>query len=177
MSAALARAIIEDPRDPPAPAAAPSISGLFAVWSVLMKEAEETSDRWGDALAAAEALYPDPPQSICTASGLIKSLEMLHREGWGERSKPVRDWRRHEAQCEAIDSSFGVPGLAEQSKRNWPRLLQLAADVLPIRPATAQEAAMKYRILVETAKDLNRMDSDKLFETFQHDLAALAQVA
>ncbi len=167
---------------------APSeIQRAAAEFVVCKADHDEAYQRLLTASDAAEALHPTPPQIIQDWQRPGKAYNRLRlaeldanaaQVTWPKpkgspRVEAFDHWR---AQIDAIDSSFGVPGLDDVMERAGVAEDRAAQRVAALRPATVQEAVVKYAVLLASWGDLKNKEiiSGEVFYDFLSDLEHLA---
>lgn len=158
-----------------------------ATYAVLRASHEEADSRLQTALAAADALHPEPPAPIQNPQRRGSALtrdELAKRDACAAevtRPRPagsprVEAFDRWLAQVAAIDSSFGIPGLADAAERAANAEDEAAARVASMRAGSIHEAAAKYAVLLghwgNTGRD--HISSAQVFFDFLSDLEGLA---
>ncbi|MDO8379214.1 hypothetical protein [Phenylobacterium sp.] len=164
-----------------------SLAQLAGQWETLKDDAAEAWGRLNAADAAASRLIPPYP-SECIAANRV----LLDREDCARLDENARNltWPRPDAsprvaaydlwheQAAAIESSFGVPGLDAAADRAQRAANCVAELALAIRPATAAEAALKFRILLAHYADgRGGFDQPEKVQSFQADLDHLAEIS
>lgn len=102
----------------------PSMAVLHARWSAAHEQMEQEYARLDQASAAAAELYPARPPINAPEYAL---------------------WER---QAQAIESSFGVPGLTECAERAFKAAERLAKDILSMTAQTPAEIGIKYGLML-----------------------------
>ncbi|MDP3406594.1 MAG: hypothetical protein Q8S03_18035 [Brevundimonas sp.] len=184
--AALARLFIaDDSTSLPEPAAATPLSPLLrtaADFVTLKADHAEANARAEIASSAAKALHPAPPMgihdraghSICR--GELRYLDEATARLRGVSSHRLAELTLWQAQVDAIDSSFGVPGLEEAAERAAEAEDRAANRVAAMRAGSVHEAAVKYAVLLASWADRERdeVSSARVFFDFLTDLEGLA---
>lgn len=143
--------------------AAPSISQLAADWRTARAQAEVEDKRFDLRQAEAEKLYSPRP-----AGGLYSPFLFARDEAAAEF------WW---AQVKAIDASFDLPRLESISNQAWSTVEAIASRVLALRPTSAEEAALKYEIMLTTVRDHEgKIDDPAPVFAFLADLEHLAKL-
>lgn len=84
---------------------------------------------------------------------------------------------RWEAQCEAISSSFGVPGLEGTVNTAFWAAASIAEKIAARTPSTAQEAAYKFGVLLKHyGNGTGGFDDPAPIRAFLADLEHLAEL-
>lgn len=163
-----------------------SMSELAGDWLAAKAQSEAEFLRLNAAERAARALHPEIPAAIRdfrqafypASDAELQQRDETHRSSTWPRTaeSPHLDAkRRWEAQCDAIDSSFGVRSLDEAADRAARSMTSIADAIISMRPTTAAEAAIKYGVLLETYKDADGgIDDPRPFFGFLADLEAVA---
>jgi hypothetical protein len=137
-----------------------SIASLAAQWREARALAEAQEGRLGAVEAAAARLYPGAYPDGDT-------FELIH-----EVTRDSRGWSR---ESEAIEASLGLPALEASANCAWKVVDQLSDRLLALRPANAQEAALKYGILMTLLQaDLPEDEAQTRLRAFLEDLEHLA---
>lgn len=102
----------------------PTMAVLHARWSAAHEQMEQEYTRLDQATAAAAELYPPRPPLNAPKYAL---------------------WER---QAEAIESSFGVPGLTECAERAFKAAEGLAKTILSMTAQTPAEIGIKYGLML-----------------------------
>jgi hypothetical protein len=102
----------------------PSMAVLHARWSAAHEQMEQEYARLDQASAAAAELYPARPPINAPEYAL---------------------WER---QAQAIESSFGVPGLTECAERAFKAAERLAKEILSMTAQTPAEIGIKYGLML-----------------------------
>lgn len=187
---AAARLVIEEPAQQCAtsPAGAPSLSltQLAGQWEALNRDADEAWKRLQIAEEAATRIMPPIPEICQNDHGYLAGRETLaevdamDRRRYGEHigSPRVAAYDLYNAQFDAIQSSFGVPGLEQIADRAQAAANITADLVMTLRPTTLHEAALKYRVIRIRFEDgKGGFDQPEKLHEFQADLDYLASVA
>jgi hypothetical protein len=175
---------------PAAPEAMSPLLRAAAEFAACRADHDEAWSRLSAAMDAAEKLAPEPPQIIRDwqrpgfALGRLKLANMDAAAvalTWPkpEGSPRVEAYDRWRAQVEAIESSFGIPGLDEVSTRANHATDNAAERVAAMRPETIQEAVVKYAVLLASwgNEKSREIDGGELFFAFLSDLEHVAQAS
>jgi hypothetical protein len=136
---------------------------LATEWLAARTRAEAAEARFCAAAAEVQALYPPrPPGGLYGPHLYLRDQEAADR------------WLR---QTDAIDAGIGLPDIEEAANRAWGVVERIAKRILALRPSTAQEAAIKFGVLMTAVRDhKNRIDDPERVFAFMADLQHLAGV-
>lgn len=175
---------------PAATPAAPAASELLRVaaeFAALKADHAEVVARVVATTAAAEALHPRAPAMFRDHTGqLIGKMELRYLDETTIRKRAavmsgahVEELTHWQAQVDAIDSSFGLPGLEEAAERAAEAEDKAANRVSAMRPANIREAVVKYAVLLASWADRERDEvaSARVFFDFLTDLEALTRTS
>jgi len=188
---AAARIVIEEPTGqdlgPWAPSTTPSLAQLAHRWEALNRDAQEAWSRLEAASSAAERIVPPFPPNCVDHRGFLMDRPDLVRMDEAERREPrpssagsprVAAYDLWNEQHDAIASSFGIPGLEEAADRAQVAANRLAEAIMTMRPASAAEAAIKFRIVrIRFENGQGGFDQPDKIHNFQADLDHLAEIA
>jgi hypothetical protein len=136
-----------------------TIAGLMEFWISAQGDEAEASRRLASAKIAAAAHHPAVPDLIrdprATGAWLSRrDLESADYEGraFGQsrpsRRPRVEAYDRWIAQCEAVDGRFDVQRLEAALEQAAASSRAIGERIAALRPATSQEAAFKFRVLL-----------------------------
>jgi hypothetical protein len=141
-----------------------TIAGLMEFWISAQGDETDASQRLASAKIAAAAHHPAVPDLIRDPRGdgaclSRRDLESMDHEGraFGQ-SRPSRRPRveahdRWIAQCEAVDRRFDIQMLEAASEQAAAASRAIGERIAALRPATSQEAAFKFRVILTLHRD------------------------
>ncbi len=154
----------------------------------LREEWKEASHRHQAAWDAATVLYPEVPTLIRNFQRPTEALSRAALQQMDANAQQLT-WPRPQgsprveaydhwtAQKAAIDSSFGIPGLDDAVHQAEARMDDAADRIVEMSPATIQEAAAKYGVLLAhyaSDGDEQIVSAPVVFFRFMRDLQSLA---
>lgn len=173
-----------------APASMSQLLRAAAEFAACRADHDEAWARLSAATDAAEKLTPEPPQIIrdWRRPGFTFGRAQLARMDataaaltWPkpEGSPRVEAYDHWRAGVEAIESSFGIPGLDEVSTRANHAADNAAERVEAMRPETIQEAVVKYAVLLASwgNEKSREIDGGEVFYAFLSDLEHVAHAS
>jgi hypothetical protein len=177
---------LEDAPNSPATEDAACLADLAAAWSGARAEEAEAIKAAIEAENAATALHPEVPAFIRHPRHPHITIDKpdlqrmdaedrrLGRCTGSPRLEALDHWN---AQCAAISSAFGVPALDQTVNAAGRRAKDLAERIAAIRPETAQDAALKFAVLLSRYGDGHGgIDEPEPIIAFLGDLEHLARL-
>jgi hypothetical protein len=166
--------------------ASASIADLVGDW---MAAKEEEAEAFARVIAAEQAAYALHPQALELIQDPRRHGQVMGRAelerldaqdrlcGRAEGSPRVEALNLWTAQCDAIDSSFGVPGLDQAANRVSLQAQRLGQRIAASEPSTAKEAALKFGVLLSLHGDGEAgIDDPAPIRAFLQDLEHLARL-